>query len=136
MNSLNITMRSLDDESELLPSRTSYQSLEIEAKMRKESSYYNDMVKNKIRSNYYVRIPCTPSTSKNGNGIIYCVDSLPTAKKRKMGLSQSKPFQMSDGHRQEMCQWSFRIVDHFGGNRELVSIALNYLDRLLNNFDW
>ena len=133
MNTFKLSMRSLDDESQLLHSQTCYQSVEIEAKMRKESSYYNEM--NKNYSNYYLHIPCAPSTCKIGNGMIYFADR-PTAKKRNMGSSQFKPFQMSDGHRQEMCQWSFRIVDYFGGNRELVSIAINYLDRLLNKIDW
>jgi len=31
-----------------------------------------------------------------------------------------------------MALWSYRIVDHFDGDREIVAIAFNYLDRFLN----
>jgi len=37
--------------------------------------------------------------------------------------------------RTTMCEWCFRVVDHFGARRELVEIAMNYLDRLLNKFN-
>jgi len=36
--------------------------------------------------------------------------------------------------RQKMCEWSYKIVDHFNGNRELVQIAQNYLDRFVQKF--
>jgi lipoyl(octanoyl) transferase len=31
--------------------------------------------------------------------------------------------------RQRVCEWSFNVVDEFGFDREVVSIAVNYLDR-------
>jgi hypothetical protein len=31
--------------------------------------------------------------------------------------------------RRKVCEWSFKVVDEFGFDREVVSIALNYLDR-------
>jgi len=34
-----------------------------------------------------------------------------------------------------MCEWCYRVVDHFGARRELVEIAMNYLDRLLDKFN-
>ena len=38
--------------------------------------------------------------------------------------------------RKTMCEWCYRIVDHFGGDRELVAVAMNYLDRVLDKFHW
>jgi len=33
--------------------------------------------------------------------------------------------------REKICEWCYQVVDHFDFNREIVSIALNYLDRYL-----
>jgi len=38
--------------------------------------------------------------------------------------------------RTTMCEWCYRVVDHFGARRELVEISMNYLDRLLDKFNW
>jgi hypothetical protein len=37
-------------------------------------------------------------------------------------------------HHNMMCEWSYRIVDHIGGNRELVAISQNYLNRFLGKY--
>mmetsp|Transcript_25408 Transcript_25408/g.51741 ORF Transcript_25408/g.51741 Transcript_25408/m.51741 type:complete len:356 (+) Transcript_25408:630-1697(+) len=34
--------------------------------------------------------------------------------------------------REKMAEWSYRIVDHFHGNREIVAISFNMLDRFLD----
>lgn len=34
--------------------------------------------------------------------------------------------------REKMVLWSYRIIDHFDGDREIVAISVNYLDRFLN----
>lgn len=57
-------------------------------------------------------------------------------KKKKRKLNENKFFIVSDEHRKDMCEWSFRIVDHFNGSRELVAIAQNYLDRFLDTHHW
>lgn len=36
---------------------------------------------------------------------------------------------VSEGWRRKLCEWCYEVVDHFGFDREAVSIALNYLDR-------
>lgn len=36
---------------------------------------------------------------------------------------------VSEVWRRKLCEWSYEVVDHFGFDREVVSIALNYLDR-------
>lgn len=33
--------------------------------------------------------------------------------------------------RRKICEWSYKVVDHFGLDREIVNISLNYLDRYL-----
>merc|ERR1740139_1644212 len=37
--------------------------------------------------------------------------------------------------RTTMCEWCYRVVDHFGARRELVEISMNYLDRFLDKFN-
>jgi hypothetical protein len=38
---------------------------------------------------------------------------------------------VSEDWRRRICEWSFEVVDHFGLDREVVSIALSYLDRVV-----
>lgn len=45
--------------------------------------------------------------------------------------SQSANEHVSESWRRKICEWSFEVVDHFGFDREVVSIALNYLDRAI-----
>ena len=33
--------------------------------------------------------------------------------------------------REKICEWCYQVVDHFDYNREVVSVAMNYLDRYL-----
>jgi hypothetical protein len=37
--------------------------------------------------------------------------------------------------RGKMCQWSYRICDHFGTNREIVSFAFSFLDRFIDQYN-
>lgn len=39
---------------------------------------------------------------------------------------------VSDGWRRKICEWLFEVVDHFRFDREVVSIALFYLDRVVS----
>lgn len=34
--------------------------------------------------------------------------------------------------REKMCEWSYRIVDHFNASREIVAIGFSYLDRFID----
>lgn len=34
--------------------------------------------------------------------------------------------------REKMCEWAYRVVDHFHASRELVAIAFSYLDRFVD----
>mmetsp|Transcript_13486 Transcript_13486/g.24412 ORF Transcript_13486/g.24412 Transcript_13486/m.24412 type:complete len:350 (+) Transcript_13486:97-1146(+) len=51
-------------------------------------------------------------------------------------LSVHRDLQPSSEHvnenwRRKICEWAFEVTDHFGFDREVVSIALNYLDRVV-----
>lgn len=41
------------------------------------------------------------------------------------------PLVTTEGWRRKMCEWYYEVVDHFGYDREVVSFALNYLDRYM-----
>lgn len=55
-----------------------------------------------------------------------CVDYLSMV--RQMASLESGDI-VSEGWRRKLCEWSYEVVDHFGFDREAVSIALNFLDR-------
>lgn len=38
---------------------------------------------------------------------------------------------INDVWREKICEWCYQVVDHFDYNREIVSIAISYLDRYL-----
>jgi len=61
---------------------------------------------------------------------------------REPGLSSSSPSSdstssssstgvINDVWREKICEWCYQVVDHFEFNREIVSIAMSYLDRYL-----
>jgi Cyclin, N-terminal domain len=37
--------------------------------------------------------------------------------------------------RGKMCEWSYRLCDHFGTNREIVSFAFSFLDRFIDQIN-
>jgi lipoyl(octanoyl) transferase len=39
---------------------------------------------------------------------------------------------VTESWRRRLCEWIFEVVDHFGFDREVVSIALDYLDRTVS----
>lgn len=39
--------------------------------------------------------------------------------------------QINEVWREKICEWCFQVVDHFDFNREIVSVAMSYLDRYL-----
>ena len=38
---------------------------------------------------------------------------------------------VNEAWRRKLCEWCFEVVDHFGMEREVVSVAMNYLDRMV-----
>ena len=69
-----------------------------------------------------------------------------SAQSRACVSTDSQPFkplkvtthanEINSSCRTTMCEWCYRVVDHFGARRELVEISINYLDRFLNKFNW
>lgn len=45
--------------------------------------------------------------------------------------SSSSPRGITERWREKMCEWCYQVVDHFDFSREVVSIAMHYLDRYL-----
>lgn len=48
-----------------------------------------------------------------------------------LNSSEDPSERVSEGWRRKLCEWCYEVVDHFGFDREVVSIALNYLDRVV-----
>ena len=47
---------------------------------------------------------------------------------------QVAPDRVNEAWRRKLCEWSFEVVDHFGMEREVVSVAMNYLDRMVAKY--
>jgi hypothetical protein len=47
------------------------------------------------------------------------------------GFINEKVDLVSESWRRKLCEWSFEVVDHFNFDREVVSFALDYLDRFV-----
>ncbi len=133
MRILNITMKHLndDDAMEIFCCKGSNQCHEIEAKLMKEKSY-DELVSKCNNEDVETCLPFTKMEMQ----IHKSLSKKKTTTMKSKGLSEAKSITLSDTHRQEICEWSFKLVDCFDGKRELVAIALNYLDRFLNNFNW
>lgn len=43
----------------------------------------------------------------------------------------SSSSQIAEVWREKICEWCYQVVDHFDFNREVVSVAMSYLDRYL-----
>lgn len=72
--------------------------------------------------------PCSASTSVSSLGSASAAEndigSLPVSSSRR------KVDRVNEAWRRKMCEWCFEVVDHFGMEREVVSVAMNYLDRI------
>ena len=45
----------------------------------------------------------------------------------------SLPQKIEEGWRRKICEWMFEVVDHYKFDREVVSVALYYLDRYVTH---
>jgi len=50
------------------------------------------------------------------------------------GTEGSSSTQINKHWREKICEWAYQVVDHFDLNREVVSIAMNHLDRFLDAY--
>ena len=64
-----------------------------------------------------------------------CKDYI-SSHKLSSSSNSAEGFVLDEQCRQKMCEWSYRIVDHCEGSRELVAIAQNYVDRFLEQHRW
>ena len=45
--------------------------------------------------------------------------------------SSQSSYDINETWREKICEWSYQVVDHFDFSREVVMIAMNFLDRYL-----
>lgn len=50
------------------------------------------------------------------------------------GSSSTSTSQINKHWREKICEWAYQVVDHFDLNREVVSTAMNHLDRFLGSY--
>ena len=55
----------------------------------------------------------------------------PSSPSSECTSSSSSTGVINDVWREKICEWCYQVVDHFEFNREIVSIAMSYLDRYL-----
>ena len=69
------------------------------------------------------------------SSIYKCIDYLPPQVQLDQPASNSSSTSsigvINDLWREKICEWCYQVVDHFEYNREIVAIAMSYLDRFL-----
>jgi len=53
----------------------------------------------------------------------------------RYGSSPAGATEINQQWREKICEWEFQVVDHFGLNREVVSVAMSHLDRYLEAYE-
>ena len=116
MTKLQLTLRHLPHDASSLQLDRDHVTKQIEAMMSRESSVY--------KCNDYI--------------LSRKLEKITMSRRRSISseASSQEDFIVDDLCRQKMCEWSYRIVDHFNGSRELVAIAQNYVDRFLDQYRW
>ncbi|KAL7449160.1 hypothetical protein ACHAWC_001251 [Mediolabrus comicus] len=59
------------------------------------------------------------------------VNELSTSNPNEGSSSQPASSQINELWREKICEWCYQVVDHFDFNREVVNVAMTYLDRYL-----
>ena len=49
----------------------------------------------------------------------------------EMPIPNAEMSELNEQWREKICEWCYRVVDHFDYNREVVNVAMSYLDRYL-----
>lgn len=60
-----------------------------------------------------------------------CVDYLSMTPWQNTVLTKKGGTSIDEYCREQICEWTYRVVDYFRIDREVVSVSLNYLDRFL-----
>ena len=59
--------------------------------------------------------------------------SVSTTEASSTATTTTNPTRVEEGWRRKICEWMFEVVDHYKFDREVVSIALYYLDRFVTH---
>jgi hypothetical protein len=85
----------------------------------KEEDHYNETTESTDCSDYKIfETSSTPNATPIASYIKYVED-----------VVDESLLDVDESCREKMCEWSYRICDHFNTSREIVAIAFNYLDR-------
>ena len=93
----------------------------LQAMRRQESTYY--MCPDYLASEWQASLTVTPQNDT--------VADLPGANAAAGGASSASSSEINEMWREKICEWCYQVVDHFDFNREIVSVAMSYLDRYL-----
>lgn len=65
-----------------------------------------------------------------------CEDYLELTRSLKKELNEAEDslVDLDEFCREQICEWTYRVVDYFEINREIVAISLSYLDRFLSYY--
>lgn len=73
---------------------------------------------------------------KKGLEVYRCIDYLHAATMSEVCNGDTKTFrefvEIDDSCREQICEWTYRVVDFFDINREVVYVSTSYLDRFLS----
>lgn len=86
--------------------------LEQEVHVYRADDYLSPVVQTKLRLDKDIQVEDSISVSSS--------------------LSSSTCSGINEIWREKICEWSYQVIDHFDLSREIVSIAMNYLDRYLS----
>mmetsp|Transcript_7661 Transcript_7661/g.9449 ORF Transcript_7661/g.9449 Transcript_7661/m.9449 type:complete len:331 (-) Transcript_7661:163-1155(-) len=59
------------------------------------------------------------------------VNNIQSSNETPSNTTASKVATVDESCRQQICEWSYRVVDYFEIDREVVAVAISYLDRFL-----
>lgn len=97
-------------------------------------------------SDYLTRMQAMARSGTTPSGELLDGSAPPSPKKRKSEdgsssdvssaeCSESSSASVINKHwREKICEWAYQVVDHFNLHREVVSIAMNHLDRYLASY--
>lgn len=87
---------------------------------------HHECGKRKVREQESVVEHIQVLLASESKGYPCCKDYLSKERAEEQGSIEDC---INEGWRRKLCEWCYEVVDHFRFDREVVSIALNYLDR-------
>ena len=99
----------------------------IEALFRQQSNYKCD----DYLSPEFMRATKQDVENNNDDHDITIVDASSNAPNSNNSKMMTMMRMMNENWREKICEWEYRVIDHFDFNREVVAVSLSYLDRFL-----